>query len=56
MKIKIYTNSNYYELVKDVNDVLSTYRNDDILNIKYSGIGSSAPYSVDEYSAMIIFK
>ncbi|HBF4616136.1 TPA: sporulation protein Cse60 [Clostridioides difficile] len=56
MKIKIYTNSDYYELVQDVNHVLSMYKNDDILDIKYSGSGSPAPYSVDEYSVMIIFK
>ncbi|HBF3306906.1 TPA: sporulation protein Cse60 [Clostridioides difficile] len=56
MRISIYTSDNIYKLQEQINKALSDYKNDKIIDIKYSGKGSSAPYSSDEYSAMIIFK
>lgn len=56
MKIQILTDKNKYTLEREVNDILSKYKNEDILDIKYTGSGNSACHSVEEYSVMIIFK
>ncbi|MFQ4800983.1 hypothetical protein C4U87_00785 [Clostridioides difficile] len=56
MRVSIYTSDNYYKLQNKINDVLFYYENDKIIDIKYSGKGSSNSYSTNEYSAMIIFK
>ncbi|WP_227845162.1 sporulation protein Cse60 [Clostridioides sp. ES-S-0145-01] len=56
MRVSIYTSDNSYTLQEQINKALSECKNDKVIDIKYSGKGSSAPYSSDEYSAMIIFK
>ena len=56
MKIQIFADRNKYKLEREVNDMLRKYKNEDILDIKYTGSGNSACHSVEEYSVMIIFK
>lgn len=51
MKIKILSKGNYELLEKEVNEVLSKYKNEDIIDIKFDTKERFAGYSV-----MIIFK
>ena len=39
MKIQIFADRNKCELEREVNDILRKYKNEDILDIKYTGSG-----------------
>lgn len=56
MRIQIFADKSKYELEREVNEILRKYKNEDILDIKYTGSGNSACHSIEEYSVMIIFK
>lgn len=56
MRIQIITDSSKYKLESTVNDILNKYKNEDILDIKYTGIRNSTYSNTEEYSVMIIFK
>lgn len=56
MKIKIIEKGNTYDLEKSVNEFLSAEKEDDIIDIKYQGIGNQSAYSSDKPSVMIIMK
>lgn len=56
MRVKMVETNNIYRLEETINSILETYKNDKVIDIKYSGNGNHSTYSVDRYSAMIIFK
>ena len=56
MRVKILQAHTYGELEEIINKFLSTHDNEDVIDIKYSGVGNHSPYSSDYYSAMIILK
>ena len=56
MKVNIIQADNIWDLEKEVNAILSKIDNSKIIDIKYSGIGNRAAYSVDRPSVMIIMK
>ena len=56
MKVKILSEDSVWKLEEAVNTFLKAARVDQILDIKYSGPGNHAPYSVDTWSAMIIMR
>lgn len=56
MKVKIFEESYYSELEDKINGFLKNIGNLDIVDIKYTGTGSSPTYSSEKYSAMVIFK
>ena len=56
MKVKIIEEKRYWDLEKSINEYLSTCNCSNVLEIKYSGCGTYAPYGITYYSAMIILK
>lgn len=56
MKIKIIEKDNKYDLENEVNKFLKDKDTSSIIDIKYSGTGGHEPYSIDQYSVMIIMK
>ena len=54
MKIKIIRAEFHHDLEKEVNRVLDRLDNNDIIDIKYQGVGNSPAYSTDRLSAMLI--
>lgn len=56
MKVKIIHADNIWDLESRINEFLRVTTDSQVLDIKYQGVGSSAPYSTDEPSAMIILK
>ena len=56
MKVEILASERKYELEKMINNRISGLKNENIVDIKYSGSGNSSAYSREEYSAMIIYK
>lgn len=57
MKVKILKEKYYRDLEVSLNNWLEkSCEKHDVIDIKYTGRGSSAPYASDEYSAMIIYK
>lgn len=56
MKVKILECENKYDLEEKINEKLKKYKNEDIIDIKYSGNGNISTYSINKYSAMIILK
>ena len=57
MEVKILKEEHYRDLEDNINKWIK--RNQlrcKIIDIKYTGAGSSAPYASDEYSAMIIYR
>lgn len=57
MKVEILRNKYSHRLEKEINDWLERHEEKhEIVDIKYTGNGNSGTYSVDEYSAMIIYK
>lgn len=54
MKIKIIKAEYHHELEAKVNKVLDRLDNNDIIDIKYQGVGNSPAYSTDRLSAMLI--
>lgn len=55
MRVEIIEEKEYRSLEEKVNRILSRYQPSDIFDIKYSGSGNHPTYSIDYYSAMIIF-
>ena len=56
MKVKIIEEKTRWDLEKSINEYLLGYNCLNILDIKYTGCGSWAPYGTTYYSAMIILK
>lgn len=56
IKVKILENNNIYDLKNAINNELKYYTEDEIVDIKYSGNGGTAPYGIRKYSAMIIYR
>lgn len=56
MKVKIIKADGIYSLEKEINNFLKNISDNQIIDIKYQGIGNQAPYSIDCPSAMIIMK
>lgn len=56
MQVKIIRASNTWTLESDINAFLKTKKDNEIIDIKYQGVGNHAPYSSNQPSAMIIMK
>ncbi|CEQ10672.1 Protein of uncharacterised function (DUF2758) [[Clostridium] sordellii] len=56
MRVEIIEDESKYGLERRINNKLEKYKNDEIIDIKYTGSGNSPAYSTDYYSAMIIYK
>jgi len=56
MRVEIIEDKNYKRLEEKINIILKYVQPSEILDIKYSGSGNSSAYSIDYYSAMIIYK
>lgn len=56
MKVKIIKADNTWDLEKEINNLLKNISDNQIIDIKYQGVGNHAPYSVDRPSAMIIME
>lgn len=56
MKVKIITSNTEYGLEEELNAFLSRMNDDNILDIKYQGIGCYSPYGTKYPSAMVIMK
>lgn len=57
MKVKIFEEyNNYKSLENKLNEFLKTCNSDDIIDIKYSGVGSHSYGYTKYYSAMVILK
>lgn len=56
MRVEIVEAESTYDLERKINSKLSTFKDEDILDIKYSGNGNSSAFSSNKYSAMIIYK
>lgn len=56
MKVKIITANDIWDLEKEINKFLININDNQIIDIKYQGIGNHATYSSDRPSAMIIMK
>jgi hypothetical protein len=55
MRVEIIEKSSRWELEVAINRKLSESKPSEIFDIKYTGSGNRPPYSVDYYSAMIIY-
>lgn len=56
IKVKILEEDNIYRLKDAINNDLKYYNEKEIVDIKYSGNGGTAPYGTKKYSAMIIYR
>lgn len=56
MEVKIIMADKMWELEGKINRFLKTVSDDQIIDIKYQGIGNHAPYSINYPSAMVIMK
>ena len=56
MKVKIFESKSKEGLEEDINLFLRYQNQDEVIDVKYSGNGNHSNYSIDYYSAMIIFK
>lgn len=56
MKVKIITSDSVWDLENKINAFLNNINDSQIVDIKYQGVGNSAPYSIDRPSAMIIMQ
>ena len=56
MEVKIIMADDMRELEGKINRFLKTVSDDQIIDIKYQGVGNHATYSTDRPSAMIIMK
>lgn len=54
MKVKIISAENEWDLECRINNFLKTAKDDQIIDIKYQGVGNHAPQSANRPSAMII--
>ncbi|EQK39799.1 hypothetical protein C672_3616 [[Clostridium] bifermentans ATCC 638] len=57
MRVEILEEKYKYQLQDKINKWLDEYEDSrKIIDIKYTGNGNSATYSIDNYSAMIIYE
>lgn len=56
IKVEILERDNIYDLRDAINNDLKCYDGKEIVDIKYSGNGGTAPYGTRKYSAMIIYR
>ncbi|MDY4127709.1 sporulation protein Cse60 [Peptostreptococcus porci] len=56
LKVKILEEDSIYRLKDAINNDLKYYNEKEIVDIKYSGNGGTAPYGTKKYSAMIIYR
>ena len=56
MEVKIIRADDVWDLEKEINAFLKNISDDQIIDIKYQGVGNHPPYSIDRLSAMIIMK
>lgn len=56
MRVRIIHANDEYELENKINDFLSKTSDDNIIDIKYQGIGNHSAYSTNYPSAMVIMK
>lgn len=56
MKVRILEKESKYDLEIELNRFLRDVDPANILDIKYSGAGTYAPYGIKYYSAMVIMK
>ena len=56
IKVKILESDSIYSLRDAINNDLKYYDEKEIVDIKYSGNGGTAPYGTRKYSAMIIYR
>ena len=56
MRVDIIEEDSYYKLESMINKKLKYYKNEEIIDIKYSGTGFTGGYGTHRYSAMIILK
>lgn len=56
MRIKIIQEEDKWDLEKSVNKFLESINNNEILDIKYQGVGNHSTYSTDRMSVMIILR
>ena len=56
IKVKILEEDSIYRLKDAINNDLKYYNEKEIVDIKYSGNGGTAPYGTKKYSAMIIYR
>lgn len=56
MKVKIIETTSVYALELNVNEFLSSLKDSDIIDIKYSVGGAVETYGARHFSAMIVFK
>ena len=54
MKIKILQEDSVYKLQQKLNEALDMLNDDDVIDIKYQGIGNTPAYSTNWPSAMLI--
>lgn len=54
MRVKILRADSVWNLEKEINRFLEKIRDDQIVDIKYQGVGNTPAYSTDRPSAMII--
>ena len=56
MKVKIIRADDVWDLENKINIFLKDVNDNNIIDIKYQGVGNHPPYSIDRPSAMIIMK
>lgn len=56
MKVKIFESYERKRLEDDLNVALQNIKEEDVIDIKYSGTGCNTRYGTIDYSAMIIMK
>ena len=56
MKVKIIKADDTWDLEKEINNFLKNISDNQIIDIKYQGVGNHASYSTGRPSAMIIMK
>ena len=56
MKVKIIRSCSVSDLEYDINKFLKDISDDQIVDIKYQGVGNHGPHSLDRVSAMIILR
>jgi hypothetical protein len=56
MKVKIIRADDIWDLEYEINKFLRDMSDDEVIDIKYQGVGNHPTYSIDRPSAMIIMK
>lgn len=56
MRVEILEDQRKSKLEEKINERLKYYTPEEIIDIKFSGSGNHSAYSIDHYSAMIIYR